>query len=138
MGNFQTISFCKLLIIFVLNGHVMFYEFLLITLSYTRCSSKRFRVQWQPANIGLCPVEYTVQFLNNTGLLGNITSIEHANRSICSNEYFNATSIEIWATYNGNEGIKTRKMLSLTTTTTTTATATTTITTAEQSTVWVF
>lgn len=85
------------------------------------------KVQWQSVNTGLCPVEYTVQFLNDTHVLGNITDIEDKNRSICSKEYFYATSIVIWATYDGTEGSKTKEMVSLTTTTaTTTTTASTT------------
>ena len=93
-------------------------------------------VRWQSVNTGHCPVEYTVQFLNDTHFLGNITGIEDKNRSICSKEYFYATSIVIWATYNGTEGNKTKKMVSLTTTTatpTTTASAT-----AKSGTVWTF
>ena len=94
------------------------------------------KVHWHTVDTGLCLVEYTVQFLNDTGVLGNITGIEHNNLSICSKEYFNATTIVIWATYNGTEGNKTRKMVSLTTTTATTTT--TTSTTAEPGTVWTF
>ena len=94
------------------------------------------KVQWQSVNTGLCPVEYTVQFLNDTHVLGNITGIEDKNRSICSKEYFYATSIVIWATHNGTEGNKTKKIVSLTTTTATTTT--TASATAKSGIVWTF
>ena len=59
------------------------------------------RVQWQVLDTG-CAVEYNIGFRDDSNMiLGNKTS----NSSfICDTDYGNATSVIMWATFNGFRG----------------------------------
>ena len=71
-------------------------------------------------------MEYTVQFLNNSNELGIVQKINYTRKQICEKQYFNATSIVIWATYNGTEGFKSATNVTLFITSTLPETTTTT------------
>ena len=63
-------------------------------------------VQWEPINTGFCPVEYTVQFMNNSDTPGIVSNINYTKKQICKEQFLNATSVVIWATYNGTKGVE--------------------------------
>ena len=74
-----------------------------------------------------CAVEYNIEFRDdNNVILGNKTS---NSTFICDTDYGNATSVIMWATFNGFRG-KDSEVKPLETTTTTTTTATSTIVTS--------
>ena len=67
------------------------------------CNGTR-RVQWQPLNTGTCPVKYTIQFRNSKGdVIGTVVNMNNST-SYCTNDYDNAISVVMWATYNGTQG----------------------------------
>ena len=51
-------------------------------------------------------MEYTVQFKNNTNTLGIVRDISYTKKQICEEQFFNATSVAIWATYSGTKGVE--------------------------------
>ena len=67
-------------------------------------------------------MEYTVQFKRNSETLGNVSNISHTKKQICEEQFFNATSVAIWATYNGTKGFESVVNVTMFTTTTTPAT----------------
>ena len=65
------------------------------------------RVQWQPLDIGNCPVEYTIQFRNRYGtILGNATNIRNNINFYCTDNYASIYSVTMWATHKGVKGTK--------------------------------
>ena len=83
-------------------------------------------VQWKPINTGFCPVEYTVQFMNNSDTLGIVPNISHTENQICEKQFLNATSVVVRATYNGTIGVRSTVNVRVFTTTTTPETITAT------------
>ena len=63
-------------------------------------------VQWTSIDTGNCHVTYTIQYENETGIIGIISGIDDSNQSWCSKPYSGATSIRMWAVYSGNIGTK--------------------------------
>ena len=95
---------------------VLLFNFLLVTAAEVKidnffqvddqpnCNGTR-RVQWQPINTGNCSVEYTIEFRNNiNGTIGTEESI--TGNFYCTSKYDNATSVIMWATYEGTQGFK--------------------------------
>ena len=67
------------------------------------CNGTR-RVQWQPIDTGNCLVEYTMEFRKSSEIVGTVENIRGP--SYCTRDHDNATSVIIWATYEGRQGIK--------------------------------
>ena len=63
-------------------------------------------VEWTPIDIGNCHITYTIQYENQTGIAGVISEIDDSTRTWCTPSYVNATSIKMWAVYNGKIGVK--------------------------------
>ena len=71
------------------------------------------RVQWQPINTGNCVVEYTIEFRKTNKIVGTEKNIR--GNSYCTRDHNNATSVIMWATYEGRQGlISDEKHLTLT------------------------
>ena len=70
-----------------------------------------------------CAVEYNIEFRDDNNV---ILGIKTSNSTfLCDTDYGNATSVVMWATFNGFRGVKSEVTLKTTTTSTTTATSTT-------------
>ena len=63
-------------------------------------------VEWTSVNAGNCPITYTIQYENETGIIGNVSGIDDGAQSWCSKAYSHATSIRMWAVYCGKIGTK--------------------------------
>ena len=64
--------------------------------------------------------------MNNSDTLGIVSNISHTKKQICEEQFLNATSVVIWAAYNGTEGAKSVVNVRMFTTTTTPGTITST------------
>ena len=78
-----------------------------------KCNGTR-HVQWKIINTGICLMKYTIQFIDNRDNRRNVSSI--VGDFYCTNEYDNATSVILWATFRGRQGIKSQMTLLSTTT----------------------
>ena len=63
-------------------------------------------VEWTPIDTGNCRVTYTIQYENQTGIIGIISEINDATHAWCTELYSDATAIKMWAVYDGNIGVK--------------------------------
>ena len=63
-------------------------------------------IEWKPINTGKCHVKYTIQYRNQTSIIGSISGIDDATRTWCSSLYSDATAITMWAVYDGHIGAK--------------------------------
>ena len=68
----------------------------------TRCNL----IEWKPINTGNCHVKYTIQYKNQTSVIGIIAGIHDTTHALCSSLYSDATAITMWAVYNGHIGTK--------------------------------
>ena len=86
-------------------------------------------MKWRPLNTK-CAVEVNIRFLDEKRvILGNETGITGNRTFFCANEYDNASSVIIWATFNNRSGDYSLPVALETTTTTTTTSSPTTATT---------
>ena len=69
-------------------------------------------------------MEYTVQFMNNYDTLGIVSNI--TKKKICEEQFLNATSVVVWATYSGTKGVESAVSVRVFTSTTTPETITAT------------
>lgn len=88
-----------------------------------KCNGTR-RVQWQEIDTGFCLVKYIIQFIDDSGNRRNVSSI--TGHFYCTNEYDNATSIILWATFGGRQGAVSQMTFLSTTTKQPSSTSTTT------------
>ena len=85
-------------------------------------------MKWKPLDTG-CEVEYNIQFLDSKNIsLGKVTIMDNID-SFCSNNFISASSVIIWATFNGTEGSDSGSTFLKTVTATTTTTTTIRVTT---------
>ena len=63
-------------------------------------------VEWTPIDTGNCRITYTIQYENQTGIVGIINKVDDGTSAWCANSYSDATAIKMWAIYNGNIGRK--------------------------------
>ena len=81
-------------------------------------------VKWKLLDTG-CEVEYNIQFLDSKNTsLGNVTIMDN-NGLFCTNNFTNASSVIMWATFNDTKGDNSEQIFRETTTTTTKTTTTT-------------
>lgn len=78
-----------------------------------KCNGTR-RVQWKEINTGNCLVKYTIQFIDDGDNRRNVSSI--VGDFYCTNEYDNATTVILWATFRGRQSIKSQMTFLSTTT----------------------
>lgn len=65
------------------------------------------RVQWQPIDTGTCPVKYNIQFRDNRStIVGSVTGVENNVNIFCTDDFFNSSSVTMWASHNGINGNK--------------------------------
>ena len=96
------------------------------------CNGTR-RVQWQPLDTGNCSIEYNIEFRNSTdGVIDTVRNIRSENTFYCTNDYDNAISVVMWATYNVTQGIKSEAKLFTRTPESTTSTTITSPTTLQK------
>ena len=95
----------------------------------SECSSHR--VQWQLLDTG-CAVDYNIEFLDSKNVTLGIETINDYSSVFCTNDYGYASSVVMWATFNGVKG-KSSLVVPLQMTPRTTATTTlTTVNTASK------
>ena len=68
-------------------------------------------VEWTPIDTGNCHVTYTIQYENQTDIVGVISKINDATHAWCTGLYPDATAIKMWAVYGGNIGAKSSTVL---------------------------
>ena len=126
LGNVNFISYFYLLIVLVTPEQVDINGF--FATSDNECSRRR--VEWKLLDTG-CIVEYNIQFLDNNGMiLGNETVKKDNINFFCADNYTNASSVIMSATFNGVTGIDSAQTpFQITTTTTIPPTTTVTRTT---------
>ena len=62
-------------------------------------------IEWIPhAQIGECTVEYNILYISGSKVIGITTDVKHFDNKICSNDYIDATSIVMWASFKGING----------------------------------
>ena len=65
------------------------------------------RVQWQPIDTGTCPVNYNIQFRDNSSaIVGSVTGVKNNVNIFCTDDYSNSSSLTMWASHNGINGNK--------------------------------
>ena len=65
------------------------------------------RVQWQPTDTGACPVNYNIQFRDNSStIVGSVTGVKDNVNIFCTDDYSNSSSVTMWASHNGVNGNK--------------------------------
>ena len=63
-------------------------------------------VEWTPIDAGNCHITYSIQYENQTGIVGIINQIDDGTSAWCANSYSDAPAIKMWAVYSGNIGRK--------------------------------
>ena len=63
-------------------------------------------VEWTPFDIGKCHVTYTIQYENQTGIVGITSKIADTTHAWCEKMYCESTAIKMSAVYGGNVGAK--------------------------------
>ena len=67
-------------------------------------------IEWEPVDTGSCHVKYTIQYENQTSIIGAVTGIDDATQAWCTRLYSDAKTIMMWAVYNGITGNKSSRI----------------------------
>ena len=68
-------------------------------------------IEWIPhAQIGECTVEYNILYIRRSEAVGITIDVKHLDHKICSNDYIDATSIVMWASFKGINGPLSEKL----------------------------